>query len=303
MRSFILRSLSFILFFVTFFVVVNAVFFLIIAVTDWDWKKRIESLRFENPDYELLVLGSSLTQYGVDTEMLTSRGIKSYNFALVGNTVRGSYVQLREYLTNYEKKPGCVILAVNSYLEKLDGDNIQPVVEYTMKDYKHAISDFPLLRFTNWFGGEILKKILSRKHRETVVSYGQIKREKITPDKSKYQENYLNLDKIQSSRWIGEIVKLCKQKGVEIMIIEIPAVTETQNVSELGPHMLEFENGYSARLYNLNTQDFCRFIDPARDWVGDSHFNPAGARKFTEELFEILKKDTCMQNINSLTYP
>jgi hypothetical protein len=281
----------------------NAVFFLIIALTDWDWKKRIESLRFKNPDFELLVLGSSLTQYDVDTEFLTSQGLKSYNFALVGNTVRGSYIQLEEYLSRYSNKPECVILAVNSYLEKLDGDKIQDIVKLSMKDHKYTLKDFPLLKFTNWFGGEILKKILSRKHRQTEVSYGQIKREKIRPDTSKFSPKHLDLNKFKSSHWISEIVKLCHQEGIGIIIVELPAVNETQNVSEVGPCILKYDNKYSAILYNLNSRDFCTFIDPARDWVGDSHFNPGGARKFTEKLLDILENDRCLQEIDSLTCP
>lgn len=274
---------------------INAIFFLIIAVTDWDWKKRFESLRFDNPDFELLVLGSSLAQYDFDTEFLTSEGIKSYNFALVGNTVRASYIQLQEYLTRYSQKPDYVIFACNSYLEILDGDKIQDVVKYTMKGNRYGIGDFPLLKFTNWFGGEVLKKILSKKHRQTIVSYGQVKREKSTPDFSSYEENYLDISVFQSSHWISEIVKLCNQEGIEIIIVEVPAITKAQNLSEIGPYTIGFENGYTAKLINLNSQDFCSFIDPAKDWVGDSHFNPGGALKFTKELLGVLREEVIVQ--------
>lgn len=303
MKKLLLRSISFTFFFIIFFSLVNAIFFLTIALTDWDWKKRIESLRFENPDYEILVLGSSLTQYDVDTEFLSSQGLKSYNFALVGNTVRGSYIQLHEYLTKYSQKPQCVIFGGNSYMEKLDGEKIQPVVEYTMKGYKYRLDDFPLLRFTKWFGGEILKKVFSRKHRQTIVSYGQIKREKITPDNTQFSSKYLDINLYQSSHWMSEIVKLCNREGIEIVLVEVPGVNETQNVSDVGPYILTYDNKYTAKLYNLNSRDFCSFIDPAKDWVGDSHFNPEGARKFTEKLLEILKRDKCVQGIDSSATP
>ena len=62
----------------------------------WDFVKRRESLNFNNPDYELLVLGSSLAEYGIDTELLTSQGKKSFNLCLVGSSIKTGYVQINE---------------------------------------------------------------------------------------------------------------------------------------------------------------------------------------------------------------
>ena len=250
----------------------------------------MESLKFDEPDFELLVLGSSLSQYGIDTELLTSKGIKSFNLGLVGNNVKTCYIQLNEYLTKYSKRPHYVLLVINSYLEKLDGTKIQPIVEFTLKDYNYGVKDIPILKFGGvWFGGEVLKKVFSSNHRNTKLVYGQIKRDKTTPDTSDLKELYLDLQKVDSSYWIGEIAKLCDQNGIEMIIIEIPGVRETQNLSEIGPYKLYFSNGFSAVLYNFNSQKFCTIIDAEKDWVGDSHFNPAGARKFTKELIGIFK--------------
>ena len=69
------------MFFTLFFILINLFYFGIIASTDWDFKKRLESLRFDNPDFELLVIGNSFPGYGIDTEFLTSHGIKSYNLS------------------------------------------------------------------------------------------------------------------------------------------------------------------------------------------------------------------------------
>lgn len=269
---------------------INFIFLGIIAFTDWDCKKRLESLKFENPDFELLVLGDSYAEYGVDTELLTSRGIKSYNLALVGNSVRSSYVQLKEYLAKYSVKPKYVILAVNSYVDQFDdGIRIEPIVEFTMKDHVFDAKDIPISKF-RWLGVEILKKIISSKHRTARLSYGQIKWGKNTPDDSEFSEIYFNVQKYESSNWIGEIAKLCHQKEIKLILVDIPGMRETQNLSEIGPYRLFFNNGYSAVLYNYNSYDFCGFFDADKDWIGQSHLNEIGAAKFTTELLKIIQE-------------
>lgn len=290
MKRFLKRSAFFILFFTLFFILINFLFLGVIAVTDWDFKKRLESLNFNDPDFELLVLGSSLSQYGVDTELITSQGIKSFNLGLVGNNIRTCHIQLMEYLTQYKNKPKYLFLVINSYLEKLEGNKIQPIVEFTMSGHDYSVKDIPILKFGGiWFGGEVLKKIFSDEHRNAQVIYGQIKRFKKTPDNTCYKNLYLNLEKVRASDWIGKIAEECKLNDIELIIIEIPGVRETQNLSEIGPYTLNFNNGYSASLYNFNCPEFCNFIDPANDWVGDSHLNTGGAHKFTYELIKILK--------------
>jgi len=283
MKNIIVRSIYFFLFFSVFTIVVNSVFLIVMASTDWDFMKRIESLRFESPDYDLLVLGSSLAQYGIDTELLSEKGINSYNLALTGSSVKTNYIQLKEYLDRYCRKPRYVILAVNAYLEQFSQDGIQPVVEFTMKGQKINYQDVPVSKF-GWQLQEILKKIFSGEHRSGYISYGQIKRSKIIPDNSKFSEEYLNIQKYESAYWVGELAKLCHTNNIELIIVEIPGVKETQNLSEPGSYNISFKNGSHAILYNLNSKDFCDFIDANKHWCGLSHFNKFGATRFTEEL-------------------
>ena len=103
MRKITITFLQFLLFFTVFSVFVNAIYLLVIIKTDWDFRKRIESLRFSSPDYDALILGSSLAQYGIDSELMTKHGLKSYNMALVGNSVKTCYIQLQEYRRNILK--------------------------------------------------------------------------------------------------------------------------------------------------------------------------------------------------------
>jgi hypothetical protein len=289
MTKFVIRSFYFTLFFGIFFVLINVIYLGIIASTDWDFIKRLESLKFNNSDYKLVVLGASISSDAFDTELLTTNGIKSYNLAIGGSSIRTNYVQLNEYLTICSKRPQYIVLGINTKLESFDDEGIHPIVEVTMKDHKYSLKDTPILKF-KWLGFEFLKKIVSKNHREAKLSYGQIKFEKTNPDKTNFHESSLDTLKIISSYWIGELARLCNENGMALLILEMPGYKETQNLSEIGPHILHFNNGVSANLYNFNSKDFCSIFDSESDWIGNSHLNEFGAKKFTKELINILEK-------------
>jgi hypothetical protein len=289
MKKFAGRLFVFGLFFVLFFILINFFYLVIIAFTDWDFIKRLEFLKFDNPDFELLVFGNSFSEYGIDTELLNSQGIKSYNMALVGSSHQTSYIQLNEYLAKCSKRPQYVLLCINSFEYTFNNAGIQPIVEFTMKDHVYGVNDIPVSKF-RWLGLEFLKKIVNSKYRKVKINYGQIKYPFVTSDNSDFKELYLNTQKIESSHWIGEIAKFCNQNGLELIIAEMPGMKETQNLSEIGPYILHFNNGFSAVLYNFGSRDFCKFIDARKDWGGMSHFNQFGAAKFTKELIPVIRK-------------
>jgi len=288
MERFIKRIIFFSLYFISFTAVINFIFWGVIAVTDWEYIKRRETMNFENPAFKLIVLGSSLAEYGIDTEYLTEQGIDSYNMALIGSSIKTGYIQLKEYLEKYDIKPEYVLLPVNAYLESFDQDGVHPMIEFTMKGQKYGIKDLPLSKF-GWAGTELIKKLLDKTFRSTTLSHGHKVSIRIEPDESDYQELYLDIDKYRNAHWIAELAKLCNNLGIELFLIEIPGVCDSQNLSEVGPYDIHFSNGSYALLYNFNNQEFCSFIDPVNDWAGMSHFNKYGARSFTEQVLKILK--------------
>jgi hypothetical protein len=194
MKKFVERSFYFALFFAVFFILINLLYIVIIAKTDFDFRKRLESLKFANPDFELLALGASTSLDAFDTELLTSNGIKSYNLAIGGSTIRTNYIQLNEYLTKYSKRPQYVVFGLNSALvESFDDDAIHPIVEVTMKDHEFVVHDVPILKF-KWLGFEFIKKIVSENHRNAKLVYGQVKFRKTIPDNTSIKESYLNIE-------------------------------------------------------------------------------------------------------------
>lgn len=295
MKVILKDSVAFILFFLVFTMVVNVLFLILIATTDWDFVKRRQSINFNDPDFDLLVLGSSISEYAMDTEYLNRSGLKSFNLSLVGSSVKTAYVQLSEYLNRYQKKPKVVILGVNSFLEKFHQEGIQPVVEFTMKGHKFGIKDLPITKF-NWAAMELLKKAVLKQYRRTKVIYGHKEGLKVIPDNSRYRNIYLDLPKYETAKWINKLATLCAENNIKFIIIDIPGVKETQNLSEIGPYIIKYPDSSLASLYNLNSQDFCKFIDKDKDWAGMSHFNKWGARKFTIEMNKIVFKDRIKSN-------
>ena len=289
MKRFAKKTLLFTLFFAIFFALTNISFLGLLEYTEVNFKKILQSLKFDNPDYKLLVLGTSFAEYGIDTELVTSEGIKSFNLALEGASFETSYYQLNNYLSKYSIRPRYVLLVFNTTKELQQTDGIHPIIDFTREDYKFVLKDAPIFKF-NWLGTELIKKLLSSKHRKARLSYGQVKFTKSTPDNTDYKEINLNVKGIESIHWIEEIAHLCDKNRIEMIIIGIPGFKETQNLSGTGPYILQFNTGCSALFYNFNSRDFCTIFDSNKDWIGNSHLNEIGAKKFTKELIGVLKK-------------
>lgn len=300
MKKFIFKSIYFVGYFIIFFALVNALFLGIIVSTDFDFRKRIESIKFENPDFELLALGASLGLDGIDAELLTDLGVKSYNLSIGGSSIKTNYFQLKEYLTICSKKPKTVILCLSSYLDTFNDPNdevIHPIVEFTMKDYKFGLNDLPILKF-KWLGFEFLKKLVSSTHRKAELSYGQLKFQKTISDHTSFNNAPLVLENFTSAHWIEELANLCNQNGIELIVLDMPGYNEARNLDEIGPYTLVFDNGDSAKLYNFRSKEFCEIFDADKDWVGNSHLNEFGAEKFTGELYRVLTENVSSNHTN-----
>jgi len=291
MKKFLLKSAGFVTFFIAFFIVINALFLALITTASWSVRNRLESIRFDNPDYDLLVLGASTTGDGVDAELLSEHGFKSYNMAIGGSTPETSYVQLEEYLTAYAQKPEYVIFGVNSVMEgDFDTGGIHPIIEFTMKDHKFRIEDIPISKF-RWLGFEVFKRLVSKDHRNARLVQGQLRIDKIVPDISSYRDQDLDMKIFESSYWVGETVRLCSENGIELFIVEMPGYKKTQNTSGYGPYAVSYGDELTAYIYNFNSRQIGGAFDPELDWIGNSHLNQQGAAKFTEMLYQALLKD------------
>ncbi|MBN2165347.1 MAG: hypothetical protein JW717_03625 [Marinilabiliaceae bacterium] len=285
MRKLLCKSGLFLVFFICFFIGVNVLYVTLVMMSEFGVKKRIEFLKFKNPDYELIVIGASTTLDGIDAGYLTSKGIKSYNTAIGGSTVKTNYIQLLEYIEKCSVMPKYVLLGLNSGMVKsFDDSGVHPIVEVTMKGHKYSLNDVPILKF-RWLGFEFFKKIISKSHREVTMELGQLKFRKTIADKTNYANKHLNVDEFSNSLWIAKIAELCIENNIQLMVVEMPGYKVSQNNSDTGPYSLKFKSG-NVKLLNLNSQSFCKIFIDDKDWIGNSHLNIYGAEKLTARLYE-----------------
>lgn len=283
MKKFIKRVALFLLL----FILINISYLIIIQKIDWNYSKRIEALNMDDPKYEVLVLGNSLAMDGIDTKYLSENGYASYNTAIGGSSLKTTCIQLQEYLSLYEHKPKFVILGLGSYLSRFDGEGINPIVEFTMDDKHYSIHDIPILKF-KWLFKEQLKKIFSKSHRDAYLINGQLRFSKTVSDVSQEKENKsFPLDEYLSSEILKSIINICNSNGIKLIILEMPGFKKTRHLKSDDCYIIDKEakNGF---LYDFNYYEFGDNFDDDKDWIGNSHLNEKGARKFSQYIIRLL---------------
>lgn len=270
-------------------VIINIFYLIIIQNFDYNFKNRLEALNFDSPDYDLLVIGNSLAMDGVDTELLSRNGFKSYNLSIGGASLMTNYIQLQEYLTMYKYKPDYIILGLGSYMSSFEDEDVHPIVDFTRIDKKFTIDDIPVLKF-KWIFKELLKQIVSKEHRDAYLKDGQLKFRKIVYDETRINENLeFAIDKYLSSELITSILKLCTDNNITLIILEMPGFKSVRHLTKIGPFVLD-NNNCNGIFLDYNNIEFSKVFCDETDWIGNSHLNEEGARKFSLLLLDDLNK-------------
>lgn len=283
-----------ILFFALAVVLCNAIYLFIVVKTDFNFKKRLESLNFENPTYDILVFGNSLAFDGIDTALLSENGYQSYNMAIAGASIYTNQVQLEEYLSTCHKKPKYIILALGSYISKVNNNNkiIHPVVDYTRKDKRYSFEDIPMLKF-KWIFIDILKKVISKNHRDAYLKQGQLRFSKQVADQSKIDSSRtFPFDAYQfnknSPNNLSNLLKICSKEDIKLIIIEMPGYNKVRHKKSFDQLVLDQTN-HNGILLDYNNFEFAEIFDSKTDWIGNHHLNEYGAKKLTLKLIQDLK--------------
>jgi hypothetical protein len=148
-----------------------------------------------------------------------------------------------------------------------------------------------------WLGTELMKKVVSKPHRDAHLKHGQLRFAKTVRDNSTRKEGVdFPLEKYSKSKDLKQFVELCNEEGIRLIVLEMPGFKNTQNQESVGPfYPFDTEN---VELYNLNSVSFTSFIDENTDWIGNSHLNEKGARKFTMEMFELILNNQSFKKID-----
>lgn len=241
-----------------------------------------------NPEYDILVIGNSLAMDGIDTRFLSDNGYNSYNLAIGGSSLETNYIQLKEYLSIYDHKPKYVILGLGSYLNSFESGNVNPIVDFTQKNNVYELTDLPVLKF-KWLFKEQLKKIVSKDHREAFLDKGQLKFKKSIMDNSTINpKSELPIDKYMTSLVLQQIIVLCEKENIKLLVLEMPGFKKDRH--KLNESVFHLDGEKNAFLIDYNYFEFCELFDDQKDWIGNSHLNQFGAKKFTSYILKDLKK-------------
>lgn len=289
MKKFILKAS----FFVILFFIVNLIYLKIIQKYDRNFSKALEVAKFNNRDFQCIAIGSSLVFDGIDTEFLTQNGIPSYNLSIDGAVLKTNYLQLQEYLKS-NKEPETVILGLSSCInQKIDSEKVHPIMDFIVEPFSFSIEELPLIKF-KWLGNELIKRLVSKDHREAEIVLGQFKSERVVPDNSKFSSNEVNrIDstKYKESMYLTKFDSICKNHGIRLLIIEMPGLKYSQNGIKQGPFIFKNMIGNQIEIINLNNREFCSMFEDHKDWLGLSHLNIHGARKLTKFIYEDILAD------------
>lgn len=268
----------------------NALYLCACIFWDWSFSKRIEALTLSSPTYQYIILGNSLAMDGIDPEILASNSKSAYNLAIGGSSLKTNLIQLEDYLKIAKENPKVVILALGSYINDFQRQEINPVVEFTMEGHHYGLKDLPMIKF-RWLVYELIKKVIDPDHRNAKLYQGQLRIGRTVNDDSKYASplNALPINDYINSEYIKKIADRCRASNIHLVLIEMPGFKRTQNQTDIGPHKISLDDKAPIYLYNLNNIEFASKFDSEKDWLGNSHLNEFGAVKFTTYLKEIIK--------------
>lgn len=255
---------------------------------DWNFVKSIEAIHFKNQAFRCLVLGNSLAMDGIDTELLTEKGISAYNLAIGGASLKANYIQLSEYIKS-NQNPEIVLLGLSSCFDiDINSETINPIIDYSYGLSKYSIRDLPLWKY-KWIGKELLKKIVSKDHRTATLKAGQLKFARVVSDKSEYKElvkHTIDSIKYQNATFLLRMDSLCNHHQIKLIILEMPGIKKKQNEIAIESIVYNEANDVPVKIFNLNNRQFCTLFNDERDWLGNCHLNVYGAKKLTEYIYE-----------------
>jgi hypothetical protein len=284
MKNFILK----IILFLALLLIVNFIYLFTVQRLDWNFAKSIEAANFRNQSFRCIILGNSLAMDGIDAELLTDKGITAYNMALGGASLKVNLIQLQEYI-NVNQKTEFVILGLSSCIDTdLDSETVNPILDYCYGKSNYSIRDLPMWKY-KWMGKELIKKLISKDHKNAYLKYGQLKFARIVPDNSNYRDTILpvfNYDKYERSVYLNRIDSLCTQHHIKLVVIEMPGIKKTQNDMSFDLITIQYADGGKLKFINLNNRQFCKLFDDQKDWLGNCHLNINGAQKLTGYIYD-----------------
>lgn len=271
----------------------NVIYLLILICYSPGFTKMYETSKFNNHNYEVLVLGNSMALDGIDAELLTENGMSAYNLSVAGDHISTSLFLLEEYL-KFNEKPKIVVVGLSSaigksYLNPVPFTN--PEVEFFYHpNWISNLSNPPMLNF-QWLAVDLLKILISKDFRDANMVRGQWQTKKVIADNSVFKAtNSIPVD--YKDPYLMKLIILCESNGIQPVLTELPGSNSKRDNFPF-EHSVELKNKTARTLYNLNNYEISsKILNASSDWLAPDHLNQSGGKKITKFLFQqILHKD------------
>jgi len=261
--------------------------------------KAVDVLKLKNKDYDIIFMGNSVPQQGVNPAVIDSlMGIESYNMAMGGGSILENELMLRNYLI-FNQKPKLIVygMLVN---EVSWGGSLRPTFRYsfdksirkyykaklnkisTKRDLSTHLNIVPLYRYRVALE-HALKFIIDPKGRNYTYYKGFLRTKvvKKVPEKLPKHEAGINEDAYRS------FMDFTESKGIKTLIIELPN-SKSFNEATVGRdsvlQIIKAKSDFGFVSFNHNIEQYTPEM-----WVSTNHFNVKGADKFSTILADTLQ--------------
>lgn len=276
----------------------------------------------EKDSIDVALVGASDVGRGLSPITLWKEyGITSFNLGTSNQTMGFAYYVIKEAIE--QQNVGMVVLDMDALFVKVNA----PEGEYRKlfdniklgKNKIEAIQDpgleiedkmsyiVPLMRFhSRWDKLERQDFKINKKYEKFNSYKGMAISNNVKPyiDKKKYMENKGETEKIpeKNQRYVEEIVKLCKERKIKLLMIEIPSASSWSYAR--GKATSELAKEHEIEFIDMNSlQEEMQF-----NWLTDTadkgnHLNVIGAEKVSRYLGKILsEKYECTDHRNDYRY-
>jgi len=261
--------------------------------------KVVDVLKLKDKDYDILFMGNSVTQQGVNPAIIDSvLGTNSYNMAMGGGSILENELILRNYLISNEKPK---LLVYGIFVNEVRwGGILRPTFRYnfdksirtyyrkrtnkslTKRNLTTNLNIVPLYRYRVALE-HALKFIIDPKGRNYTYYKGFLRTKvvKKVPDVAPKHQAGINEKDYPS------FMNFVKSKGINTLIIELPN-SKSFNEATLGRdsvlQTIKNHSDLEFLSFNHNVEQYTPEM-----WVGINHFNVKGADKFSAILADTLQ--------------
>ncbi|RCW92081.1 DUF1574 family protein [Winogradskyella arenosi] len=270
-----------------------------------DYRFKHSEITLQKDAIKTLILGSSHSMYGMNPEYFTK---KTFNLGHISETIDLDYLMLKAYIDRLPELKTVVVRLSYTTLHEQLGEGAEA---WRLKDYQlyHHLKVSNKLKYKSEVLSVKLKNNLSRLkayyvNDEDMISvtksgWGYFENEHANgalEDLGVYaaKKHTLRSSALVKANtlFLKQLVELCENKGVEVLLVTLPAhksyrnhlnTTQLETIIKAGTKMEEtYKN---CRYYNFMADK----TFGAADFYDADHLNASGAKKFSQLINSLIE--------------